>query len=123
MTHGHGDGCQSEQQLGEQQQQDRDVAKRRSGADAYIEKAAMREQRYADQAEDAGNAANNDGHPLLEAVADTNQVKQPDGVSNPTRWPRKITSMPTWNKFEPHISWRRRSSWLDPDFQVYCSRS
>ena len=45
------------------------------------------------------------------------------GVSRPTKWPTKITRMPTWNRLEPHISCRRRSSWLEPVRQVYCSRS
>jgi hypothetical protein len=45
------------------------------------------------------------------------------GVSRPAKWPRKITSTPTWNRLEPHISWRRRRSWLEPLRQLYCSRS
>ena len=31
------------------------------------------------------------------------------GVSRPTKWPRKMTRMPTWNRLEPHVSCRRRS--------------
>ena len=54
---------------GEQQQQDRDVAEGRRGADARIEQPPMRQQRDADQAEDAGNTADDDRHQLLEAVA------------------------------------------------------
>ena len=57
--------------------------------------------------------------PWRDAEASNTQI----GVSRPTKWPKKITRMPTWNRFEPHISWRRRSSWLEPVFQVYCSRS
>ena len=45
------------------------------------------------------------------------------GVSRPTKWPRKMTNMPTWNRLEPQVSWRRRRSWLEPLRQVYCSRS
>ena len=45
------------------------------------------------------------------------------GVSRPTKWPRKMTSMPTWNRFEPHISCLRRRSCDEPERQVYCSRS
>ena len=45
------------------------------------------------------------------------------GVSRPTKWPAKMTRMPTWNRFEPQLSCRRRSIWLDPLRHVYCSRS
>ncbi len=45
------------------------------------------------------------------------------GVSRPKKWPRKMTRTPTWNRLEPHINCRRRSNWLEPLRQVYCSRS
>ena len=76
------------------------------------------------EADDAGDAADHDRHHLLEAVARCRATSNTQiGVSRPTKWPTKITRMPTWNRFEPHISCRRRSSWLEPVFQVYCSRS
>src|SRR4051794_18390710 len=38
----------------------------------------MRKQRDADQAEDAGDAADPDRHQLLEAVADADKIEDPD---------------------------------------------
>src|SRR5262245_21373621 len=43
----------------------------------------MREQGNPDQAEDAGYAADHDGHQLLEAVGDTDEVEYPDGREQP----------------------------------------
>ena len=47
-----------------------------------------------------------DRHQLLEAVADTPIMSNTQmGVSSPTEVAdMKITRMPTWNRFEPHIS-------------------
>ena len=64
-------------ELGEQQQQDSDVAEGRGGADARIEQAPVGQQRDADQAEDAGDAADHDRHQLLEAVADADRRRTP----------------------------------------------
>ena len=69
MSHGDRDGGETQQKLREQDQQDGDVAEGRGGADARIEQAPVRQQRDADQAEDAGDAADPDRHQLLEAVA------------------------------------------------------
>ena len=46
-------------------------------------KAAMRQQSDTDQAEYAGDAANDDGHHLLEAVADADDIEHPDRRQQP----------------------------------------
>ena len=109
------DGRQPEQQLGEQQQQDRDVAEGRGGADARDRtgggaSAARCRSRQKMPAMPPTTIAIICLKPWQMPSASNTQI----GVSRPTKWPKKITRMPTWNRFEPHISWRRRSSWLDP---------
>src|SRR5262245_31945710 len=48
-----------------------------------IEQPAMREQNYADQADHASNAADDDRHDLFEAVADADKVEHPNGGEQP----------------------------------------
>src|SRR5262249_37640370 len=48
-----------------------------------IEQPTMREQRYADQADHASNAADDDRHDLFEAVVDANKVEHPNWGEQP----------------------------------------
>ena len=57
MTHRRRNGRETEQQLGEQDEQNRRVAETGRRADARIEKAAGRQQRNAGETHEAGQAA------------------------------------------------------------------
>ena len=72
------DGGEAERELDIEDQQDRDIAERRGGADARVEQPAMHQQRNADETHDAGNAADADRHPLLEGVRNAERLEDPD---------------------------------------------
>src|SRR5450631_2843164 len=78
MLQGNVNGGEPKRELRIEDQQDRDIAERRGGANAGVEQPAMHQQRDADEAHDAGYAANADCHPLLEGVRDAERFEDPD---------------------------------------------
>src|SRR5215510_13121508 len=78
VTHGDGDGGETEQQLRQQNEQNGDVADGGGGADAGIEQAPVREKGDADEAEEAGDATDPDRQQLLETMGDADGIENPD---------------------------------------------
>jgi hypothetical protein len=79
MAERNDDGAEPQQQLRKQNEQDRRVAEGRRGADARIGQPAMGEQADADEAHQAGAAADDNGQLLLEGMGNAERVNDGDG--------------------------------------------